>query len=1019
MVVVSHEPGSWFDQTLTSLAGQDYPRYAVTVVTSDDSGETADRVESAMPAATVIVAPDGGYAAAANEVLDDEQTPAFYLFCHDDVALSSDALRLMVEESIRSNASVVGPKVVDWDNPEVLVEVGFDVDKLGHAASRIEVGELDQEQHDGVIDVFAVSGACQLVRSDLFRALDGFDDQMGVTGEDIDFCWRSHIAGARVMIVPSAVVRHRRGLADRRGAIEVERLTERHRVRTLLSVYGPTHSLRVLPQALVYMVIRAVGAAVAGQFRLARDTVGAWGWNLRRAGSLLRRRGAIRRSRKVRDGEIRALHVRGFAPVSGYLRGQFGDDGRGTLGARMRSLLRSLRSGPSRISLGFWAITAVVLAFGSRHAVTRGVPVVGDLVPFDLSPGELFGRYFDSWVTTGTGHEAAAPTAFGLTGVFGTLFLGAMGLLRTVMTVGMIPIGAIGMWRFLRPFASPWIRVVGTLMYVVSPVPYNALANGSWGALLLFGLTPWLLAMLGRGAMVAPFGRLGGAVGEGVLAPALLREVMALGLLTAVLVAYVPFAAAVLVAMAIAVSLGSLLAGWPGGTARLTAVTAGALAVAAALNLPWIVHNVINTPGWEWFGGSRPSTPATPDLATIMRFDSGPIGGGVVGWALPVAGITPLLLARGPRWAWAVRGSSMYLLSVGSVWALGNGWMPLPLPRPEVLYSLGAVGLAVSAAMGVAAIERDLRTYRFGWRQLAPVTAVVAVVVALLPPTAASFNGAWNMPDQEFNELFEQQPPSPGTRVLWIGHDDVLSVGGAEFRDGLTVAVSSGRVVGFADRWAGSPQPADELLQDALLLAVDGGTSRLGRLLAPFAIGEIIVVAESAPAPATRIEEPVPDTLIASLEEQLDLAQVEVSPGLVRYRNDAALGLATLVPAGTTSETDLRSFGGSRSALDATILEPADGDHDRFVGQVAVGQEVYVAAPVDTQWVVEVDGRTATRTSALGWASAFDPPLSGTVEARHVTETSHRLLMAGQGALWLLAIVSLMRLNARAREVQP
>lgn len=275
------------------------------------------------------------------------------------------------------------------------------------------------------------------------------------------------------------------------------------------------------------------------------------------------------------------------------------------------------------------------------------------------------------------------------------------------------------------------------------------------------------------------------------------------------------------------------------------------------------------------------------------------------------------------------------------------------------------------------------------------------------------------MPEQSFNELFAQEPADPETRVLWIGHDDSLSVGGSSFGDGLTLAVSPARVVGFPDRWAGAPQPGDGLVADAVELAIDGGTSRLGRLLAPFAVGEIIVLGQSAPAPATGLEHPVPDTLIAALEEQLDLAQIEVSPGLVRYRNDAAFGIASVVPEGTTAEIDLRTFAGGRDTVDGTSLLPVDERASVFSGAVTVDDEVYLAVPADTDWVLEVDGREGSRVSALGWASAFDPPLSGTAEVRHVTGFGHRALMGGQAVLWVLAVLSVMRLSARARELRP
>ena len=96
-----------------------------------------------------------------------------------------------------------------------LLQVGLAADKTGVPLSPVEPGELDQEQHDAVRDVFFVPGACTLVRADLFAALGGFDPGIDLLGEDLDLCWRAHVAGARVLIAPAGRVRHLEALGNR------------------------------------------------------------------------------------------------------------------------------------------------------------------------------------------------------------------------------------------------------------------------------------------------------------------------------------------------------------------------------------------------------------------------------------------------------------------------------------------------------------------------------------------------------------------------------------------------------------------------------------------------------------------------------------------------------------------------------------------------------------------------------------------------------------------------------------
>ena len=180
VVIVSHDPGLWFDEMLESIAAQDHPLVDVTVVDTGSEADPTARVRRFLPLASVrCLGHNPGFGPAANQVLlDAGPVPDFFVFCHDDVALAPDTLRLLVHEAVRSNAGIVGPKYVDWDDPTRIRQIGLLVDKTGVPAPTVEIGELDQEQHDVVQDMFAVPGGCVLVRGDLFRAIGGFDPEM-------------------------------------------------------------------------------------------------------------------------------------------------------------------------------------------------------------------------------------------------------------------------------------------------------------------------------------------------------------------------------------------------------------------------------------------------------------------------------------------------------------------------------------------------------------------------------------------------------------------------------------------------------------------------------------------------------------------------------------------------------------------------------------------------------------------------------------------------------------------------
>ena len=216
-VVVTRNPGPFLEASLARPRGTGLPG-AVGARGRCGLGARPRRAAShaALPSAFVRrLGGDPGFGGAANEAIEAVQGATFFLVCHDDVVMDPTAVRVMVEEAFRSNAAIVGPKLVAVDDPSVILEVGRAIDRLGGSHTGIEKGEVDQEQHDAVRDVFYVSSAAMLMRADLFDELGGFDPETFPGAEDLDLCWRARLAGARVMVAPDARATHAEASAQR------------------------------------------------------------------------------------------------------------------------------------------------------------------------------------------------------------------------------------------------------------------------------------------------------------------------------------------------------------------------------------------------------------------------------------------------------------------------------------------------------------------------------------------------------------------------------------------------------------------------------------------------------------------------------------------------------------------------------------------------------------------------------------------------------------------------------------
>jgi GT2 family glycosyltransferase len=1014
VVVVAHDPGEWFEDSLASIAAQDYPRLSVSVVVSGVAGADdafGARVHRVVADAEVVpLLADRGFSPAANAAIGGA-SGAFLLICHDDVALAPDAVRLLVEEAIRSNAAVVGPKLVDWDDPRRILQVGIGADKTGAESPHAERGELDQEQHDAVRDVFAVPSACVLVRRDLFEALGGFDEVMSFHGEDLDLCWRAHVAGARVMLVPDAVVGHREALATRRDTSDGQRLRRRHEVRMLLSNYGLVHSLLVIPQAVLFALAEMVVACGSLRFGRAREIASAWVWNFGHFAAIIGRRRSLATLRLLPDGEVRHLQVRGFARLSAFFRERSLEDlDRGGVVERGRELARQARSGPMRVSILTWAVVLIVFFFGSRHLITRGIPVVGDLAPFGDGLGDLYSGWFDSLRTTGLGSDGWAPPGFAVLSLAGTFALGQLGLLRTVLVLGVIPVGGLGVSQLLRPFSSRAVALVGVITYLVVPLPYNALANGSWTALILYGAAPWVLARLASAEALPPFGLAARGTTRG--------HVVVLGLVVGAVGALAPELLLLVGFMIVAMALGSLLAGTTPHAGRLLAAGIGGVAIALVLELPWVLDLVGGERSWTPLLGARSTAAGELGAGELMRFAIGPLDPGVAGWALLGAASLSVVLARDWRLVWALRGWILYVGAVALAWVGQQGWFTQSIPRPEVLLVPGAVGIALAVGMGMASFQLDLHQYGFGWRQLVPAAAAAALVVAAVPVLGASFDGRWDMPRGDFTTSLagvDDDAADDSFRTLWIGDADVLGLGAWPLDDNTAFAVAPGAQPDVTARWPGQLDDATAAVADVLDTTVARGTDRLGRLLAPMGIRYVVVVERLAPAPFGDIERPVDPLLVERLAEQLDLERLDTRDGLVVFRNSEPAALALAVGGGQLDDTT-DPFDANAIRVDPDALVFGSGADGRVSAPVGPGRDVFVSSAAG-DWHVSVDGVGVDGASAYGWAEVFDTSADGgVVDIERSTPTSHRLILVAQILLWL--VVAAYGLRELARPVR-
>lgn len=961
-VVATRGAGAGLEDTLRSLGDQDYPALTVLVLDAGSDVDPTPRVASALPGAFVRRLGAVGPARAANEAMTAVVGASFLCFCHDDVMLEPDAVRLLVEESFRSNAAIAGPKVVDADEPRLLREVGWAIDRFGEPHSVVEPGEYDQEQHDGVREVFFVSSVAMLVRADLFRELQGFDADAHPGGEDLDLCWRAHLLGGRVMVVPDARVRHRGVAPDRPGGEgRDDRPIEQSRVRAFLKNVSTVSLLVWLPIALIASTFEALFLVFSRQREHTRASMGAWWGGAFHFGRVRRARKQVQRTRVVDDSELRYLCVAGSTRARRYLRRHLlGDDAMARFGeARDRAVDLGTRA--RRPLAVVAAFLAAVFVIGSRDLVFGRVRAVGSLVPWQ-GVGDLFGVFGSGWRGSGAGAAVLASPAFALAGTLSAVLLGADDLARTLVVVGAVPLGVVGVWRLVRALVgrggTP--AFAAAFAYLVTPVWRNAIAQGRLGAIVAFGVLPFVVT-----ALVSA----GRAEDRAARRRARLRA----ALLLAVATAFAPVSVVlVIVAALVLVACVPLLGGSTLARSFLRdALVAAALAVVLAA--AWFATTLLAGVTPQALGAAfRP--PA--ELADVARWSTGPVGAGWLPWGLVLAAVAPVLAAGGDRFRWAGRGVAWYLAAVLLAWVPSRLGSDVRWFAPEVFGTLGALGLSVAAAMGVAALADDLPRRRFGWRHVVTVTGVVVLVLPVLGYLADAGTGRWAQPANDWaNELaWTQSAARRGEgRVLWIGDARVLPLDSVGRAAGTDYAFSDNGPAGVASLLPAPTGALEARVSRGLARVAAGRTTELATVLAQLGVRYVVVV--ERPAPGSGIVMPAPAALASGLDAQLGLAPQEAAGGVRVYENSA------WVPVTAVRTPEGRDV-------------PA-----RSGGRVPAGVVSNATNP-DAAWSASVDGRAlAAVTTPRG--NAWTAPTDGALELHYTHDWIGVLGAFVTAALWV------------------
>lgn len=1009
-VLVAHDGSSWLPEALRALAASTRTPSRILCV---DTGST-DGSRKLLKAAygSVLDLPrETGFGAAVAAALEGAPPTAWIWLLHDDLSVDPDALEALLDYAASSpSAALLGPKVRDWNDPRILVEVGITTDAAGHRETGLERREYDQGQRDDTRDVLAVGTAGALIRREVWDAVGGLDLALPVFRDDLDLGWKINAAGHRVVVVPKAKVRHARAATTGRREIDAApgRATGTDRAHALYVLLAHGHGLGLavlLGRLLLSTAFRSAGLLLTRQVAAAGDEWRALLSNLGNPGRLSAARRSRSEQRSVSRRDLnhlfasRSVRIRarlgaladwtsgGEAPGANPL-GALGDPGPAgpdevdALDLRGNGALRKLLLRPGTL---LFAALGMVSLFAERNVLplTGGTLSGGALLRVPAGASDLWNSYFSAWHDVTVGSSAPAPPATAMLAVLSTVLFGKPALAVDILLLASVPIaGATAYFAATRMVRHRYLRLWAAATWALLPVATGSIASGRLDSAAVQIALPLLVLAAGRLLTGDP--RTGGWWRAWALG-------LALGVTCAFAPLLWPLAALVLVP-------GGLINLWHTGGRRRCGAVLVAVVVPGLLLFPWSLEALVHP---AMFVQTPESPTPVPPWHLLLLSPGGPGTPAV----LLVAGLLLAALTGTVRLAFrrlAVACWAVVAVGFGAAIVLNRVRVAGESVSPGLALQISGLAMIAAALVAASGARTRLARSSFGWRQLgAGVFALTAAVVPIVAAGSWVIRGADGPLVRESSTLlpaFAQADlqSTPGLRVLVVAPN-----GQGRISYHLTDAHGSHLGDSLIDSSLRQRRALDAVVAD---LASPRG-SDAATALSTRAVRYVALRTGAGT-----------DTIAAALDVQSGLVRRSSGNVLLWQVQAPSSRLLVLSPDLTTM-----ALSGVRApTTDALLVDPPlllDARREMASDQLPAGPAgrlLVLADATDAGWHATLGGKALPRRTAWGWAQGFVLPAAGGKLLVTYDHTSRNVAVGAELVL-VAGVLVLSFPNARRR----
>ncbi|GET21058.1 glycosyltransferase family 2 protein [Prolixibacter denitrificans] len=191
------------------------PEVEVVVADNGSTDSSREVVEKEFPSVRYLQLHENyGFAEGYNQALKQIEAE-YYLLLNSDVEVTENWLEPLVEMmDADPSIGACQPKILQTEKPEYFEYAGAAggfIDRFGYPFCRgrlLDVVEKDEGQYNESTEIFWGTGACLMVRSSVWKELEGLDAHFWAHMEEIDLCWRMKNRGYKIYYNHQSTVHH-------------------------------------------------------------------------------------------------------------------------------------------------------------------------------------------------------------------------------------------------------------------------------------------------------------------------------------------------------------------------------------------------------------------------------------------------------------------------------------------------------------------------------------------------------------------------------------------------------------------------------------------------------------------------------------------------------------------------------------------------------------------------------------------------------------------------------------------